>query len=127
MTRNLTKLLILFVALTLATAYAAAQAANDKAPASVQTVTGCLQKGVEPHGGFYLLANNGKHWELYDNGKVSLADYVDQKVTVTGTYPHRSEAQEQVSQPYEKQETGTRKHGDFEVATLKVVSKTCGN
>ena len=125
MTRNLAKLLILFAGLMLVAAYATAQAANQQAPASVQTVTGCVQKGVEPTGGFYLLANNGKHWELYDNSKISLADYVGQKVTVTGTSPHRTEAEEQVSQPFEKQETGAKKHGDFEVSNLKVVSKTC--
>ncbi len=125
MTRNLAKVLILFVGLMLVAAYAVAQTANENAPAGAQTVTGCLQKGVEPYSGFYLLTNNGKHWELYDNGKVSLADYVGQRVTVTGSYPHRSATQEQVSQPYEKQEIGARKHGDFEVSTLKVVSKTC--
>ncbi len=118
-------ILLLCIGLAAFTTLATAQAANEKAPAAAQTVTGCLQKGVEPTGGFYLITAKDKHLELYDNGNVSLADYVGQTVTVTGTSLHRSAAQEQVSQPYEKQETGTRKHADLQVSSLKAVSPTC--
>ena len=100
--------------------------ANAQAPASAQTMTGCLQKGVEPNGGFYLMTAKGQHLELYDDGKAGLGDHVGQKVTVTGTVPKRSAEQEKVSQPYEKQETGSNKHSDFQVESLKVVSPTCG-
>ncbi len=117
-------LLLLFFSLVAFSAFANAQSADQKAPAP-KTVTGCLQKGVEPNGGFFLLTANDKHVELYDNGKASLADYVGQKVTVTGSVPKRTAEQEKVTQPFEKQETGTRKHGDFEVSTLKVVSQNC--
>jgi hypothetical protein len=88
-----------------------------------QTITGCLQKGLET-GGFFLITND-QHWELYADSPVGLADHVGQTVTVTGTSPHRTPAQEEVSQPYEKKETGTKKHADFQVTGLKVVSATC--
>jgi hypothetical protein len=110
---------ILFVGLTAASQYGAAQMSDAKT-----TVTGCLQKGLEP-GGFFLIGANDQHWELYQNSKVSLADHVGQTVTVTGILPKRSAAQEEKSQPYEKKETGERKHGDFEVSSLKVISQTC--
>lgn len=114
---------ILFVGLTAASQYGAAQTSGDKTSAK-QTITGCLQKGLES-GGFFLIAADDHHWELYQNSKVSLADHVGQTVTVTGILPKRSAAQEEKSQPYEKKETGERKHGDFEVSSLKVVSQTC--
>ncbi len=63
-------ILVLFVCLAASATLATAQTSDEKAPASVQTVTGCLQKGVEPNGGFYLITAKDKHWELYDNGKV---------------------------------------------------------
>ncbi len=106
MFRNLARLsawmvtiLFLFVAMTTASTYATAQMANEKM-AAAQTVTGCLQKGAEPGG--YFLVTSDKHWGLYDNGNISLADHVGQTVTVTGTLPTRTAAQEEKSQPYEK-------------------------
>ena len=114
-------LFILLFSLVAFSAFANAQAA----PASAQTATGCLQKGVEPTGGFFLVTAKGQHLELYDDGTVALGDHVGQQVTVTGTTPKRSADQEKVSQPYEKQETGKMKHGDFQVTSLTMVSQTC--
>ena len=111
---------MLFVGLSVVVVSAAAQAASDK----TQTVTGCLQKGLES-GGFYLLAADGHHWELYPGTGVSLAEHVGHTVTVTGSIPQRSAEQEKVSQPYEKKETGSGKHADFAVTSLKMVSPTC--
>ena len=118
-------LMMLLFSLVAFSAFSSAQAADQKAPAAAQSVTGCLQKGVEPTGGFYLITENSKHLELYDNGAAGLGDHVGQKVTVTGTTPKRSAEQEKVSQPYEKEETGKMKHGDFQVSSLKVVSPSC--
>jgi len=117
--------LILVLGLLLLSTCVFAQTASDK-PSGTQTLTGCVQKGVEPSGGFFLLDNSGKHWELYDAGNNAIADHVGQKVTVTGTIPKRSAEEEKTSQPFEKQETGKRQHGDFQVSSLKVVSQTCG-
>ncbi len=117
-TLSLCTVAIVFVSLIAASTCAVAQTAT-------QTVTGCLQKGLES-GGFYLTTSDNHHWELYPNSQVSLSDHVGQTVTVTGVVPHRSAAQEEVSQPYEKKEMGTMKHGDFQLSNLKVVSETCG-
>jgi len=118
--RPLWFVVMLFVGLSAAMVSAAAQTAN----VNTQTVTGCLQKGAESEG-FFLIAPDNHHWELYPSTGVSLAEHVGQTLTVTGSPAHRSAAQEQVSQPYEKKETGSRKHGDFQVTSLKVVSQTC--
>ena len=114
--------IILFVSLTATLMYAAA-AADEKAGAS-QTVTGCLQKGLE-NKGFFLLTADGQHWELYPSSKVSLADHVGHTVTVTGTVAKRSPEQEEKSQPYEKKEITGKEHADLNVSSLKMVSETC--
>lgn len=130
MIRKLAKLfactvLVLFVGLNAASLYAAPQMANDKTPAAPeQTVTGCLQKGVEPVG-FFIIGANNKHWELYSGKEVTLADHVGHTVTVTGAVAHRSPEQEQKSQPSEKKEIGGRQHADLQVSSLKMVSETC--
>ena len=115
-------ILLLFVVLIAFCSFATAQ---DPKAAATQTVSGCLQKGSEPYGGFYLITDKNKHLELYDDGKASLGDHVGQKVSVTGTPLKRSADQEKTSQPYEKQETGTKQHGDFQVASVTMVSATC--
>jgi hypothetical protein len=130
MIRKLAKLftctvLTLFVVLNAASLFAAPQMANDKTPATPeQTVTGCLQKGVEPVG-FFIIGADNKHWELYSGKEVSLADHVGHTVTVTGAIAKRSPQQEQKSQPSEKKEIGERQHADLQVSSLKMVSETC--
>jgi hypothetical protein len=132
MIRKLAKLfacavLVLFVGLNAAVLYAAPQMANanEKMQAAPeQTVTGCLQKGVEP-AGFFIIGADNKHWELYSGKEVSLADHVGHTVTVTGALAKRSPQQEQESQPSEKKEIGGRQHNDLQVSSLKMVSETC--
>ena len=89
-----------------------------------QTATGCLQQGKET-GGYYLVTNDNQHLELYSSSGVDLSKYVGQTVTVTGGPANRTEAQEHKSQPYEKEETGTMKHADLQVSSVKSVSSTC--
>jgi hypothetical protein len=113
----------LFFALATVALYAAPQMGNDNA-AKTETITGCLQKGTESEG-YYLISKQGKHWELYSNPDVSLADHVGHTITVTGTVAHRSATQEEKSQPNEKKETGSRKHADLQVSSLKHVSDSC--
>lgn len=115
--------LVLFVGLSTALVYAAPQMGNDKA-AAAQTITGCLQKGNES-GGFFLVSSENKHWELYPESGVSLAEHVGHTVTVTGTVAHRTSAQEEKSQPHEKKEMGAKEHADLNVTAVKHVSETC--
>jgi Protein of unknown function (DUF5818) len=86
-----------------------------------QSVTGCLQKGVEP-GGFYLDGEDGTMWEL--SGKVEAA-HVGHKVTVNGHVLHRSAAEEAKFADYEKQEAKGKPYADFQVTSLKMVSDSC--
>ena len=118
--RSLWIVVMLFVGLSAALVSASAQTATPK----THTVTGCLQKGLESEG-FFLIAADGHHWELYPGTGVSLADHVGHTVTVTGSIHQRSAEQEKVSQPSEKKETGSGKHGDFQVTSLTMVSPTC--
>jgi len=122
MFRNAARFTLVLLVLVGAASCALAQTAA--APAS-QTITGCLQKGLET-GGFFLLTTDNRHWEIYNAGNVPLADHVGQTVTLAGSLPTRTFAQEQVSQPFEKKEMGTRQHADFQASSLKVVSATCG-
>ncbi len=92
--------------------------------ASSQTVTGCLQKCLENQG-FFVIAANGQHWELYPQNNVSLADHVGQKVTLTGTIAKRSAEQEETSHPYEMKEITGKQHADLQVFSVKVVGESC--
>ena len=103
---------ILFMVLAATVLFAAPQTAGDKT--ATKTVTGCLQKGVESEGFFVVSAQN-KHWELYPDSGVSLAEHVGHKVTVTGKIVHRSAELEKVSQPSEKKEMKAMKHADLQV------------
>jgi hypothetical protein len=115
--------LALLVGLSSVLSYGAPQMADEKAPAT-QTVTGCLQKGTEP-AGVFLISTDDKHWELYSDKDVALADHVGHTITVTGTVAHRSKAQEEKSQPHEKKEIGGKQHADLQVSSVKMVSATC--
>jgi hypothetical protein len=115
--------LVLLMGVSSVLLYAAPQMADDKA-AATQTVTGCLQKGTET-GGFFLISTDDKHWELYGNSGVSLADHVGHTITVTGTVAHRSKAQEDKSQPSEHKEMGAKQHADLQVSGVKMVSTSC--
>jgi len=113
---------VLLTSLSTSWVLLSAQAPADKS--ATQAVTGCLQKGLE-NKGFFLIAQNGQHWELYPEKNVSLDDQVGKKVTVTGTVVQRSAQQEEKSQPYEKKEITGTKHADLHVVNVKVVSESC--
>ena len=115
--------LALFVGLSSVLLYGAPQTTSEKA-SQTQPVTGCLQKGTEPVG-FFLISTDNKHWELYSNKDVALADHVGHTVTVTGTLAHRSKAQEDKSQPHEQKEMAGRQHDDLQESSVKMVSTTC--
>jgi hypothetical protein len=85
------------------------------------SVTGCLQKGVEP-GGFFIAGEDGTMWEL--SGKVD-DTHVGHKVTVSGHPLHRSKAEEAKYANNEKQEAKGKPVADFQVTDLKMVSESC--
>lgn len=85
------------------------------------SVTGCLQKGIEP-GGFFIVGEDGTMWELA--GKVDAA-HVGHKVTVKGQVLHRSAVEEAKFADYEKQEAKGKPYADFQVASLKMAGDSC--
>jgi len=85
------------------------------------SVTGCLQKGIES-GGFYIVGADGTFWEL--SGKIDAA-HVGHKVTVNGHVLRRVEIEEAKYAENEKQEANGKPVADFEVTSLKMVSKSC--
>ncbi len=116
--------LVVFVGLSFALSFAAPQMGDDKASQGSQTITGCLEKGTEAEG-FFIISEGKKHWELYPDSGVSLAEHVGHTVTVTGTVAHRTPEQEAKTQSSEKKETGNKKHADLQVSSVKHVSDTC--
>jgi hypothetical protein len=114
---------VVFVGLSTGILCAAPQMGNDKGSAT-QTITGCLEKGTETEG-YYLISNGKKHWELYPESGVSLAEHVGHTVSVTGTVAHRSAEQEKVSHSNEKGEAGNKQHADLTVTSVKHISDTC--
>ena len=116
-------LAVLLAVLSVSLLYGPTASASDK-ESSPQNVTGCLQKGGEPVG-FFIIGEDGTHWELYPGDKVSLADHVGHTITVTGPIVKRSTAEEKKSQPYEKKEIGSGGHHDLKVTSVKMVSETC--
>ena len=100
-----------------------AQMSGNAAPASAQSVTGCLQKGDEA-GGFTIAGDDGKVWELHSK-KVKLSEHVGHKVTVTGTVAKESKATEDKMEANEKKEASGTEYGDLKVQSMKMVSETC--
>ena len=106
-------------------------AAQDQKPAPPQkktarqsiSVTGCLQKGVEP-GGYKIAPEDGKVYEL-SSKTVKLDEHVGHKVTLTGYEFHRSKATEEKMAKSEKAEAAGKEYADLRVTALKLISDTC--
>ena len=77
--------------------------AEKKAAHQSFSVTGCLQKGVEP-GGHFINAEDGKVWELTSK-TANLDEHAGHKVTLTGYEIHRSKAAEAKMEKSEKAES----------------------
>ena len=86
-------------------------------------ITGCLKQGSDP-GGYYLMAQDGKMYELVVHG-VNLAEHVGHTVTITGHAVKLPEEQESKKEATEKAEAGSSSYGDFQAAAVKMVSSSC--
>jgi len=93
----------------------------QESTSKTNSVTGCLQKGVEP-GGFYIAGDDGKMWELA--GKIDAA-HVGHKVTVKGSVLHRTKIEEAKYSDNETKEANGKPVADFKVTSLKMVSDSC--
>jgi hypothetical protein len=85
------------------------------------SVTGCLKQGSDA-GGYYLMAQDGKMYELMGPG---LAAHVNHTVTVTGQRVTLSHAQERKKEASEKAEAGGSTYVDMKVSSVKMVSESC--
>lgn len=94
---------------------------DDQQAGKTATATGCLSKGDEA-GEFYLTADDGKRYELRSD-KVTLADHVGHKITVTGTTEKESEAEEHKEGKHN--ESAEDEAANLRVTNLKMVSSSC--
>jgi hypothetical protein len=127
---------LLFVACAFHAVSLAAQTSSDQADSpgaqekqarklatQTKTITGCLQKGHEPDE-FSITGEDGKVWGLRSS-VVKLDGHLGHKVTVSGLITHESKAGETKKGKTEGA-PGNEESGDLRVASLKMVSKTCG-
>jgi hypothetical protein len=85
------------------------------------SVTGCLKQGSDK-GGYYLMGDDGKMYELSGNG---LSAHVNHKVTVTGMEEHMASGMESKREAAEKEEGNGSTVVDMKVSHLKMVSENC--
>ena len=83
-----------------------------------------IAKGYEPDE-FSIAGEDGKVWGLRSSA-VTLDGHLGHKVTVSGLITHESKAGETKKGKTERV-SGNEESGDQRVASLKVVSETCGN
>ena len=123
MTRWIARVLPLLLLVFFGVALYAQDSTGGSSDSKMQTVTGCLQKGMES-GGYMLAAEDGKMWEL--SGKTSGLDkHVGHKVSLTGQAMHESSADEKKIKDNESQEVAGKPHGDLKVSSVKHISETC--
>jgi len=85
------------------------------------TVTGCLKQGSD-NGGYYLMGDDGKMYELWGNG---LSAHVNHKVTVTGMEEKMPSSMESKRESTEKQEANGATTVDLKVHHIKMISESC--
>jgi len=85
------------------------------------SVTGCLKQGSD-HGGYYMMGEDGKMYELWGNG---LSAHVNHKVTVTGMEENMPSSIESKREATEKQEAGGATTVDLKVHHIKMISESC--
>jgi hypothetical protein len=109
---------LLFVTYTFHAATLAAQSSPD------QVVSPGTQENQERKLATQTKTITGKVWGLRSSA-VKLDGHLGQKVTVSGLITHESEARETKKGRTERA-PGSEESGNLRVASLKMVSKTCG-
>jgi hypothetical protein len=94
-----------------------------KLATQTKTVSGCVQRGYEPHE-FLITSEDGRVWGLRSSA-VKLEGHLGQTLTVSGLITHEARPGEAKKKGPEKG-AGEEEDGDLRVASLKVVSETCG-
>ena len=119
----------LALGLLLVTAVSLAQdtTSSGKSKSDVRTITGCLAQGSSSDK-YVLNGNDGSTWDVKSD-TVALADHIGHTVTAKGAVSNvtmhnmKEEAKDAASSAGMKK--SNNEHGDLEVASLKMVSKSC--
>jgi hypothetical protein len=119
----------LALGLLLITAVSLAQdtTSSGKSKSDVRTITGCLAQGSSSDK-YVLNGNDGSTWDLKSD-TVALADHMGHTITAKGTVSNvtmhnmKEEAKDAASSAGVKK--SNNEHGDLEVASVKMVSKSC--
>jgi hypothetical protein len=100
---------------------------SGKSKEQARTITGCIAQGSSSDK-FVLNGNDGSTWDLKSD-TVPLADHVGHTVTIKGNVSNvtmhnmKEEAKDAASSAGMKKTND--EHGDLQVATVKMVSKSC--
>jgi hypothetical protein len=100
---------------------------SGKSKSQVRSITGCLAQGSSSDK-FVLNGNDGSTWDVKSDS-VSLADHVGHTITAKGTVSNvtmhnmKEEAKDAASSAGMKKTND--EHGDLQVASVKMVSKSC--
>ena len=121
--------MLLGLFLTAATSVSVAQdtTSSGKSKTPGRTITGCIAQGTTSDS-YVLNGNDGSAWDLKSD-KVAIADHVGHTVTVKGMVSHvtmhnaKEEAKDTAASAGMKKTND--EHGDLEVASLRMVSKSC--
>jgi hypothetical protein len=100
---------------------------SGKSKSQLRTITGCVAQGSSADK-YVLNGNDGSTWDLKSDS-VSLADHVGHTITAKGTVSNvtmhnmKEEAKDAASSA--GMAKSNNEHGDLEVASVKMVSKSC--
>ncbi len=100
---------------------------SGKSKSQVRTITGCLALGSSADK-YVLNGNDGSTWDVKSDA-VRLADHVGHTVTAKGTVSNvtmhnmKEEAKDAASSAGLK--NSDDEHGDLQIASVKMVSKSC--
>jgi hypothetical protein len=119
----------LALGLLLVTGVSLAQDATSsgKSKSDVRAITGCLAQGSSSDK-YVLNGNDGSTWDVKSD-TVALADHIGHTITAKGTVSNvtmhnmKEEAKDAASSAGMKK--SNNEHGDLEVASVKMVSKSC--
>ena len=117
----------LFLAATTCVSLAQDTTSSGKSKSQERTITGCIAQGTTAES-YVLNGEDGSTWDLKSD-KVVVADHVGHTVTVKGTVSHvvvhnaKEEAKDAAASAGMKKTND--EHGDLEVASLRMVSKSC--
>ena len=100
---------------------------SGKSKSKDRTITGCLTQGDSANK-FVLNGNDGSTWDVKSD-LVALVDHVGHTISATGTVSNvtmhnaKEEAKDAASSAGVKKTNN--EHGDMEIASVKMVSKSC--